>query len=298
MVPVSDPARRLDLRADALLLLAATIWGFAFVAQRLGMQHTGPFLFNGVRFALGSLTVLPFVRVAPLAGTTTPAQALRGCLLAGLFLFLGASLQQVGMVHTSAGKAGFITGLYVVIVPLMGLLFRQHPTAGTWVGAVVATVGLYLLSVTTGLDLAPGDGLVLIGAFCWAAHVLIIGRYSSRVGWSRLAFAQFSICSCLSLAVALFTEEIDPAGLWAVVLPLLYGGVLSTGVAHTLQVVAQAHAPAAHAAIILSLEAVFAAVGGWLLLGESFARRGLAGCALMLVGMLVSQLCELRARRR
>ncbi|MEW6751841.1 MAG: DMT family transporter [Candidatus Latescibacterota bacterium] len=290
--------RPLGLRADGLLLLAATIWGFAFVAQRLGMEHTGPFLFNAVRFALGSLTVLPFLRAAPPVVPPSRKERLGGCLLAGVLLFLGASLQQVGMVYTTAGKAGFITGLYVVIVPLMGLLFRQFPARGTWAGAGVATVGLYLLSVAAGLALAPGDGLVLVGAFCWAGHVLVIGRYSGRLGWSTLALAQYTTCSALSFAAAFLTEQVELAGLLAVVLPLLYGGVLSTGVAHTLQVAAQAHAPAAHAAIILSLEAVFAALGGWLLLGESFTARGLAGCGLMLAGMLLSQLDEVRARRR
>jgi drug/metabolite transporter (DMT)-like permease len=282
------------LKAEMLLLLAAIIWGFAFVAQRVGMDHVGPFTYNGVRFMLGALSLLPLLwlgrRSAPIvAGDWRPI--LGGGLLAGLILFAGASLQQVGIVYTTAGKAGFITGLYVVIVPLLGLLWGHRTPWSTWIGAALALAGLYLLTLTDDLTLAEGDGLVLIGALFWAAHVLVIGWLSGRhIEPVLLACLQFVVCAVLSLATAAATETVTLAGLWGGAMPILYGGLLSVGVAYTLQVVAQRDAPPAHAAIILSLETVFAALGGWLLLDEILSGRGLLGCALMFAGMLLSQL--------
>jgi drug/metabolite transporter (DMT)-like permease len=290
------------LKADGLLLLTAMIWGFAFVAQRVGMDYVGPFTFNGIRFALGCLVLLPLV-VRP-NGRGSVAEAIRppltrgqlfgGASLTGAALFAGASLQQVGLVYTTAGNAGFITGLYVVIVPLLGLFWGQRPGVGTWVGAFLAAAGLYLLSVTASFTIAFGDLLVLIGAFFWAGHVLIIGWLSPRTSAVRLAFFQYAACAVLSMATALTFEEITTTGISDALVPILYGGVLSVGVAYTLQVVAQQSAHPAHAAILLSLEAVFAAIGGWLLLGERLSVRGFTGCAMMLAGMLLSQLWELR----
>ena len=279
------------------MLLTATIWGFAFVAQRVGMDFVGPFAFNGIRFALGGLVLLPLIarrRPGPAVSSSNRSvprkTVVLGGGLAGLLLFSGASLQQVGLVYTTAGNAGFITGLYVVIVPILGLFWGQRPGAGTWIGAVLAAVGLYLLSVTGDFTIAFGDLLEVVGAFFWAGHVLIIGWLSPKVESSRLAFFQYAACSALSLITAAIFETTTLSGVLNAALPILYGGVCSVGIAYTLQVVAQQHAHPAHAAILLSLEAVFAAVGGWLLLGETLSLRGLAGCALMLSGMLLSQL--------
>jgi drug/metabolite transporter (DMT)-like permease len=289
---------RTTYKADSLLILTAIIWGGAFVAQRVGMDYVGPLTFNGVRFALGAFTLLPLaLRGNKNKGTGqdldnnfSSKKAILGGGLAGLVLFAGASLQQVGLIYTTAGKAGFITGLYVVIVPLLGMLWRQWPGWGASVGAVLAAVGLYFLSVTEEFNLAPGDAWELAGAFMWATHVLILGRLSPRVDVLKLACAQYAVCSCLSLLVAGHTETITAHGLAEATIPILYGGVMSVGIAYTLQVVAQKVAPPTHAAIILSLEAVFAALAGWLILGEVLTRRGLFGCGLMLMGMVVSQL--------
>ncbi len=286
------------LKSDTLLMLTATIWGFAFVAQRVGMDFVGPFTFNGVRFALGSLSLLPLLffsrrqrsKIDSILPHPSTKQVLWGGSLAGIALYLGASLQQVGIVYTTAGKAGFITGLYVVIVPILGLLWRQRPGTGTWVGAFLAVVGLYLLSVTETLAIAYGDSLVLVGAFFWAGHVLLLGWLSPKVNPLMLAFLQFAVCSLLSLVTALFTEIITLQAIRQAALPIFYGGVFSVGIAYTLQVVAQRKARPAHAAIILSLESAFAALGGWLILGEVLSLRGLMGCLLMLAGMLFSQL--------
>ena len=290
------------LKADGLLMLTALIWGAAFVAQRLGMEHIGPFTFNGIRFALGALALQPLIwrmqatrrREGGAGGQgLDSARLIRFGLLAGSVLFAGAALQQVGIVYTTAGKAGFITGLYVVMVPLFGLFLRQRAGAGTWIGAIAAAVGLYLLSVNEDFTIAYGDVLELIGAVFWAGHVLLIGRLSPGMDATdavKLASAQFAVCSLLSLGVAAATEPVALAGISAAATPILYGGLMSVGVAYTLQVVAQRDANPAHAAIILSLEAVFAAVAGYFVLDEVLALRALVGCGLMLGGMLVSQL--------
>lgn len=286
---------RLSAWAKPLLLLAAAIWGFAFVAQRAGMEHIGPFTFNSIRFSVGGLALLPFLRFTSLAkgGWDVPmsnAGAIRAGLLAGLVLFAGASLQQAGIVYTTAGKAGFVTGLYVIMVPVLGLLWRQRPGTITWLGAAVALVGLYFLCITGGLTLGRGDTLVLLGAICWAVHVLIVGHYSARVGPLRLAVVQFLVCGCLSIAGAAIWEVVTWAGLRGAVLPLLYGAFFSVGIAFTLQVIAQKDVPPTHTAIILSLETAFAALGGWLLLGEVLTTRAILGCLLMFIGIIVSQL--------
>ena len=290
------------LKSDLLLLLSATIWGFAFVAQRIGMDHVGPFTFNGIRFFLGAAVVIPFIarnsqqqlpKTVASAGVLGKRALFFYGALAGLTIFAGASLQQVGLVYTTAGKAGFITSLYVVMVPLMGSAWGQRTRAGTWGGALIAAVGMYLLSVNEDFTIAFGDLLELMGAVFWACHIHLIGWLSPKTDSLQLAFVQFMVCAAASLVTAVMVETIRVADLMAAALPILYGGVLSVGVAYTLQVVAQRHAHPAHAAILLSLEAVFAAVGGWLILGEVMSVRGLIGCLLMFTGMLVSQLYDL-----
>jgi drug/metabolite transporter (DMT)-like permease len=276
------------LRADLLLLLAAAIWGFAFVAQRLGMQAVGPLTFNAARFALGALVLVPLARARGASAASWRDDLPRGLTL-GVVLFGGATLQQWGIITTDAGKAGFITGLYVILVPLIGLLAGQRTARNTWLGAVLAVGGLFLLTVREGSAMARGDLLVLAGAAFWAVHVLLIGRFSPRTEPVRLAALQFAVCAALSLVGALWLEAPTAAAVRSAAGPILYAGLLSTGVAYTLQVVAQQKAPPAHAAIILSLEAVFALAGGVVVLGESLGGRELAGCATMFTGMIVSQ---------
>jgi len=280
---------------DFLLLLTAAIWGFAFVAQRIGMASVGPFTFNAIRFLLGGLSLIPLAVYLKIGrGNRSFRQVLTAGIISGLVLFFGASLQQVGIVETTAGNAGFITGLYVVIVPVLGLFLRQQTGWATWLGAALAAFGLYLLSVTTQFTMGRGDAFVLIGAFFWAIHVLVIGYFSRRVDPLWLSIIQFLTCAILSGVTAFTTESIHPALIWTARWPILYGGLLSVGVAYTLQVISQQKAHPAHAAILLSLESVFAALGGWLIMGEQLSARGLLGCGLMLAGMLISQLAAFR----
>ncbi len=289
------------ITADLLLLMVAFIWGFGFVAQRVGMDHIGPYTFNGIRFLLGGLCLVPLAlrnRQPVLVDKARMISPLRAGMLAGLFLFAGATLQQVGLQYTTAGKAGFITGLYVVFVPMIGLLFRQRTTVGTWLGAGLAVVGLYLLSIQGAMHIAPGDLLETIGAFFWAIHVLLLGYLAPRTSPIRLAMIQFFVCGLLSLVIALFLETITLSGVYAAAVPLFYGGVVAVGAGYTLQVVVQRRAHPAHAAILLSLESPFAALGGWWLLDEYLSSRSMIGCALMLAGMLVSQLWPLLQQER
>lgn len=280
-------------KSNLLLLITAAIWGFAFVAQRVGMDHLGPYAFNGARFALGTLSLIPvyfLFRQLSREATASTAELFKYGSIAGLFLFAGSSFQQVGLQYTTAGNAGFITGLYIVFVPIAGLLFGQYARRETWLGAALALAGLYLLSINDGFQLAYGDGLELIGAVFWTAHVLYIGYCSPKVNPISLSMIQFGFCALLSTLVSLFIETTTMDNLLSATQPILYAGLLSVGVAYTLQVVAQRKAHPAHAAIILSLEAVFAVIGGWLLLNEALTSRMLAGCALMLVGMIIAQI--------
>ncbi len=211
-------------------------------------------------------------------------------LFAGLVLFGGASLQQWGMVYTTAGNAGFITSLYVILVPLLGLFWRHKINRFTWVGALLAVLGLYFLSVKEGFSLALGDNLVFASAFFWAGHVLLIGHYSKKVDVLVLAAVQFAVVAVLSLTVSFVIETTHWENIQAAAIPILYGGLMSVGVAYTLQVIAQQKARPSHAAIILSLESLFAALGGIIILNEPLSLQIGVGGILMLAGVIVSQM--------
>ncbi|MBU30971.1 MAG: EamA family transporter [Pseudomonadales bacterium] len=291
-------------RADALMLITALIWGSTFVAQRLGMDHIGPFLYTGLRFAIGAITLLPLIwllRKPAQAGERTSRLSrpmLLGSLVLGLVLTLGINLQQIGLMFTTVTNSGFITGLYVILVPVFGLFIGMRTHKGTWAGAVMALVGMVLLSVTAEFTVARGDWLQLVGACFWAVHVLLVGALASRYDPILVSFIQFLVCAVVSLTLAVALEPINFAAIAQALPAILYGGILAVGVAFTLQVVAQKDAITSHAAIILSLEAVFAALAGWLILGETLTPRGLLGCALMLAGMLTAQLVPIYLDRR
>ncbi len=282
------------LRADILLLLTSLIWGFAFVAQRSSIESIGPFLFNGVRFALGSLSLLPLIFIFNRkSGAPTRSKSRMvfwGTLAAGGALFLGASLQQVGILFTTAGKAGFITGLYVVLVPIFGIVLGHRTGFATWIGALFAVVGLFFLSTGGEMrNINPGDLLVAVSALFWTAHVLLIDNLSKKIDPLILSAGQFAWCALLSLGVAGASEPILWSSIVAALVPILYGGLASVGIAYTLQVVAQKDAPPAHSAVILCLEGVFATLGGMLILREGLGAHNLLGSLLMLTGMLATQ---------
>ncbi|MCL2609593.1 MAG: DMT family transporter [Treponema sp.] len=315
------------LRADLLLLLTAAIWGFGFVAQRSGMEYVGPFAYNVLRFVLGSLSLVPLVLLGRRKSAGRPKiprkTMLLGSLFAGICLFVGQTFQQLGIMFTSTGNAGFITGLYVVLVPIFGIFLGHKTGIATWIGAALTFAGLYFLAnVSRPEAINPGDLLVMVSAVFWAVHVLVIDRLVRTVDAVVLSLGQFSVCAVLMIFAAFFLEpQIHPlvtglsgdflengafkwlplpdliAGLSsatvslpaAALIPILYGGLCSVGIAYTLQVVAQKDAPPAHATIILSFEGSFAALGGVLLLSETVSSLTLLGFVLMLAGMLVSQ---------
>ena len=294
-----------SVQANLVLLITAVIWGGGFVAQRLGMQLMGPYIFNGFRFFIGALTLAPIVLIRKQTGTSQKGNLNRTLLVgavAGLFIFFGATFQQLGLVYTTAGKAGFITGLYVVIVPLLGMVWGDRGSLFTWLGAMLAVIGLYILSASRGVVFAPGDGFVLIGACFWALHVQFIARYSPDVDVFQLSFVQSLFTSLISFGVGYFTEDVVFDQVLSAAIPILYGresrpwraifygGVISIGIAYTLQVIGQRYAKPAPAAIILSLESVFAVFWGWLILSEVLTPKILAGSSLMLAGMMVSQI--------
>ena len=278
------------------MLLAAAIWGFAFVAQREGMETMGPFLFNTARFFIGYSCFISIVwylskkNKTPTNKETSTKKLLIAGTIAGLFLFLASSFQQVGIQYTTAGKAGFITGLYIFFVPLIGIFFGQRTGSGTWLGAFIAVIGLYLLSINDDFSIARGDLLQLICAVFFAAHILVVGYVAKRMDPLKLSLIQYVVSGVLSFFIAIAIEVITWQMIVDTAIPLLYAGVMSIGVGYTLQVVAQQHAKSSHAAIILGLEGAFAVLGGWLILDENLSTRGLIGCGLMLSGMFLSQL--------
>lgn len=278
--------------SDLILLFVAAIWGFSLVAQHMGLEHLGPFGFNAGRFILGFITLVPVLLFFHKPSGVSWSPMLKGSLAAGLLLFMGASLQQTGLLYTTAGNAGFVTSMYIVLVPIFGLVLSQRTGINTWLGAAIALIGLYLLSVNEQFQINPGDALVLAGAAFWAGHVLLISRIAAQLDNLILSMLQFLFCGLLCTAIALVweTPKFTHDNLILTWMPLLFAGALTVGIGHSLQVVGQRSAPASHAAIIMSLEAVFAAFGGWLWLDEQLSSREFSGCMLMLLGVLMSQI--------
>ena len=274
-------------RADLALLLVALIWGSAFVAQRAIAGEIGVLFFNGARFLIGALVVAPLVRNH--RGRLATSEKL-GALLAGILLFGGAAFQQFGLRYTTAGNAGFVTGLYVVIIPLLlAIGLRRWPRPAIWAASLLAAAGLFLLSTGGRLALALGDSLEFAGAVFFAVHVILIGFLVKRIQAFQLVAIQYLVCGLLSLVSGLLLEANTWTGLAPAWWSIVYTGVFSVGLGYTLQAIGQRVAPPADAAIILSMEAVFAALFGWLLLGEMLSAIQLLGGGLMLVAMLLAQ---------
>jgi drug/metabolite transporter (DMT)-like permease len=273
------------LKADITLFIIAVIWGSAFVAQRVAGQLGSVYLFNGVRYLLAGLVVLPFVRLK----TSMPREQFKWMLIAGFLLFVAAALQQAGMQFTTAGNAGFITSLYVVFVPFVVLVgWREKPHWLSIVAVGMAGAGAYLLSTGGQFEVQRGDALELVGALFWAMHVALLGKFASRFEPMSFSVGQLLVCGILNLILGLFVEQ--PIFTWSLAGAAVYTAVMSLGLCYTLQVWAQRHTPPADAALILSLESVFAVLAGWLVLNELLTGIQIFGCLLIFLAVGLSQL--------
>ncbi len=275
---------------NGCLLLAAFIWGTTFVAQSVGMENLGPFTYGAARFFLGTLALgILWLLSGGLNHWETSTRSFAFGAAAGCIMFLASALQQYGMLYTTVGKASFLTCLYLILVPIAGVFLRQHIRFEHWTGAVLAVTGLYFLCVKEGLSFGTGDLLEICCAFFWTAHILFIDRFAARVEVIAMSLAQVVVVFLLNLVMAALFETVQAADIATAWFSIFYAGVLSTGVAFTLQIIGQRHADPAPAAVIMSLESLFGALAGGIVLGETLSMRELIGCVLMGTGMLVSQ---------
>ena len=292
------------VKSTIFLMLTAIIWGTAFVAQREGMSSIGPFMFSALRMYLGTLTLIPIIYItlyrAKLNKNYIPRSAvekkagnkllMQGGLWCGLIIFFAANFQQVGLVSTSAGKTAFITTLYILLVPIIGIFLKRKLHWYIWLAVAMGTIGLYFLCIADSLTIAFGDLVILIGAFFWALHILCMDYYAPKVMVTKLIAIQFFISGTLSLIVSVFTEPFLFGGLVGAMPTIVYTGVMSSGLAFTFQGLGQKDANPTTASIILSTEALFGAIAGYLFLSEVFTQREFLGCVLMFSAVIISQL--------
>lgn len=299
------------LRGNLMLLLTALIWGSSFVAQRTGMDYIGPFTFNGIRSFIGGLALIPVILL--MSGKRSPNSEedseedpekdlsdeqkrkerktlLIGGIVCGVVLFTAGSLQQIGLVYTTAGKAGFITALYIVLVPVMGVFIGKKVKPILWLCVAMAVAGLYLLCIKEGFSLSKGDFLVLLCAFGFTLHILVIDYFSPKTDGVKMSCIQFFVCGAISIVPMIAMETVVLSDILACWLPLLYAGVLSCGIGYTLQIVAQKDTNPTIAAMLLSLESVFAVISGAVILHEHMALRELIGCIIMFAAIIIAQL--------
>lgn len=290
------------LRGSISLLTATVIWGFAFIAQSVGMELIGPFTFQMIRCILAVLFLIPCSFVLDLGKASfkesakkwTAPQLWKVGAVCGCALFVAASLQQVGLQYTDAGKAGFITAMYIVLVPVLGLFLKRRPPKAAFFSVILAVIGLYLLSCVGVTEINKGDLLVLGCAMGFAVQITIVDRMAADVDGFRLNCVQSLVVACLSAPFVIFTETVDLGNILSCAVPLLFAGVLSMGLAYSLQIVGQKHLEPTTASLIMSLESVFAVLGGWWLLGERMTPWETAGCVLVFTAVVISQLPERR----
>jgi drug/metabolite transporter (DMT)-like permease len=287
------------LKADLTLLIVSIFWGSAFVAQRVAGQMGSVYLFNGVRYLLAAVIVLPFAMRANRASSPTypiSREQFQWMFIAGFVLFLGSALQQLGVVYTTAGNAGFITSLYVVLVPIvLFIIWREKAHWVSIIAVVLAGVGAFFLSTGGTFEVRAGDVLELVSALFWTLHVVILGKYASKFQAISFSVGQLIVCGILNVGVGIFVERSMPLN-FPLLGAIVYTSLLSLGLCYTLQIWAQRHTPPADAALILSLESVFAVLSGWLVLDERLAEVQIFGCVLIFVAVLLSQFKEWNLR--
>ena len=286
------------LKYNLLLMLAALIWGGAFVAQSVGMDYTGPYTFNVMRSFLWSLVLLPVIFFLDKKKSEEEKERadkkvlIKGGICCGIILTISTTFQQIGLLHTTAGKAGFITALYILIVPILGIFLGKKAGIKVWISVVLALGGMYLLCVTSEFTIAFGDLMVLACAFVFSLHILAVDHFSPMVDGVKLSCIQFFVCGTLSSFPMFLLEHPQLGQILDAWLPIAYAGILSSGVAYTLQIITQKHLNPTVASLLMSLESVFAALTGWLVLHERLSARELLGCVLVFVAIILSQLPE------
>lgn len=287
-----------SIKNTGMLLLTAVIWGFAFVAQSAGMEYIGPFTFSAVRCFIGGAVLIP-VAIAWTCGEERKIsrELLVGGLFCGTALAAAMNVQQLGIMTTSVGKAGFLTALYIVIVPVIGIFFRKKCAGTVWIGVACSLIGLYLLCMTDGrLQMAKGDWLLIASAALFSVHILLIDHFSPKVNGVQLSCAQFLVAGAISSVGMLAMETPTVSAIWKAKWPVLYAGVLSSGIGYTLQILGQKNYNPTVAVLILSLESCFSVVGGFLILQEEMSERELLGCALMFAAIVLAQLPKRQKR--
>ncbi len=293
---MSIQMKKKSMTSSLLLLLAATIWGVAFVAQSVGMDYMGPLSFNGARFLLGGTVLLPLVLVRrkkdkdkkiPRVGA---AVTFKGGICCGIALGVASLSQQIGIQYTTVGKAGFITTLYIIIVPVMGIFLKKRVSGKVWFGAVIAAIGMYLLCVNEKLALGRGDAYVFVCAILFAIHILIIDYFSPKADGVELSCIQFFVAGMVSGVLGLIFEKPEISSFINGIVPLAYAGIMSCGVAYTLQIIGQKDLDPTVASLILSMESVVSMLAGWVILGQALSRKELLGCALVFGAVILVQL--------
>ena len=298
--------QQIPLKNSLLLLLAAIIWGIAFVAQSVGMDYVGGFTFNAVRSLIGSAVLVPLIlipgqknsdnsEISEAAASTTSGIQKRkdliiGGISCGICLCLASNFQQFGIKYTTVGKAGFITACYIVIVPVIGLFLGKKCTKFIWAAVAMALIGLYLLCITDGFSIGKGDLLVLVCAFLFSLHILVIDYFSPKVDGVKLSCIQFLTCGILSGIPALFLEHPELSSILAAWQPILYAGVMSCGVAYTLQIIGQKNMNPTVASLILSLESCISVLAGWIILRQQLSTKEILGCVIMFAAIILAQL--------
>ena len=284
-------------KSPLILLLTAAIWGVAFVAQSVGMDYVKPFTFNGVRSLLGAVVLLPVIyffshKKKDKTGQTKESTKTLwlGGISCGLCLCVASSLQQIGIQYTTAGKAGFLTAMYIVIVPILGLFLGKKCSPFVGVSIVLATIGLYLLSIKEGFSIGVGDIYVIFCAVVFSLHILVIDYFAPKCDGVKLSCIQFLVCGVICTTVALIVEKPELGQILSAWLPIAYAGILSCGVAYTLQIIGQKGMNPTVASLILSLESVISVLAGWVLLQQSLSARELIGCVIMFAAIILAQL--------
>ena len=283
-----------QLRSSLLLLLGAVIWGSAFVAQSVGMDYIGPFTFNAVRSLIGTVSLLPLILILDRRkkkSGSSPAKRkeyIKACLVCGLVLFGATMCQQIGLQYTTVGKAGFITAMYIVLVPVLGVFLGRRPALRIWFCVLLACVGLYFLCINEGFSIEKGDLMMLGAAVLFAFQILAIAHFAPKVDSLKLSAGQFFVSGVVSLVCMFIVETPRLPQIFAAWLPLLYAGVLSSGVAYTLQIIGEKDADPAIASLAMSMESVFSVLAGWVILGQVLSPREWIGCGLMFSAILIS----------